>query len=55
MVNGIRPNDPRELNKGRGSKHRKKVRGHIAWNPVNIYYNKDEDNSPKTMNDKSIE
>ena len=57
MANGIRTGDPRRFNKGRSSKFREgspsltKAGGHIDRNVVEIN-NKNEDNSPKTLNDK---
>ena len=61
MVNGIRTGDPREFNKGHSSKFR--VGSRVPQTPEEnrrIYRpkrcrnnNKDEDNSPKTLNDKS--
>ena len=62
MVNGIRTSDPRGLNKGRGSKFRvgSRVRqetpeeGRWTHQPKRCENNnKDEDNSPKTLNDKN--
>ena len=62
MVNGIRTCDPPELNKRRGSKFcvGSRVRqtpeeGRRIYRPKRFeYINKEEDNSPKTLNDKSI-
>ena len=62
MVNGIRIGEPRGLNKGRGSKFRvmSRVRqetpkeGRRTYRLKRCEYNnKDEDNSPKTLNDKN--
>ena len=61
MVNGIRTGDSQGLNKGRGSKFRvdSRVRqtpkeGRRTYWPKRCEYNnKDEDNSPKTLNDKN--
>ena len=60
MVNGIRTGDPRGFNKGRSSKFR--VGSRVRQRPEEgweIYQlkrcrnnNKDEDNSPKILNDK---
>ena len=61
MVNEIRASDRRGLNKGRGSKFRVGYRvrqetpeeGRRTHRPKRCEYNnKDEDNSPKTLNDK---
>ena len=61
MVNGIRASNPYGLKKGRGSKFRvgSQVRqetleeGRKTYRPKCCEYNhKDEDNSPKTQNDK---
>ena len=59
MVNGIRTGDPRGLNKGRGPKFRIGYRvrqtpeeGRRSYRPKRCEY-KDEDNSPKTLNDKT--
>ena len=63
MVNGFRACNPRGLNKGRGSKFRfsSRVRqetleeGRRTYRPKCCEYNnKDEDNCPKTLNDKII-
>ena len=61
MANGIRTGDPRGLNKGRGSKFRvgSRIRqtpeeGRRTYRPKRCgNNNKDEDNSPKTLNDKN--
>ena len=62
MVNGIRVIDPRGLNKECGSKFRvgSRVRpetpeeGRRTHRPERCEYNnKDEDSSPKTLNDKN--
>ena len=60
MANGIRTGDPRGFNKGRSSKFRggSRVRqtpeeGWRTYRPKRCG-NKDEDNSPKTLNDKII-
>ena len=60
MGNGIRTGDPRGFNKGRSSKFR--VSSRVRQTPeegCRTYQlkpcgnnNKDEDNSPKTLNDK---
>ena len=60
MANGIRRGDPREFNKRRSSKFREgsKVRqtpeeGRRTYRPKRCgNNNKDEDNNPKTLNDK---
>ena len=62
MVNGIGTSNPCGLNKGCGLKFwagsgvrqtpEEGQRRHIGWNIVNIT-NKDEDNSPKTLNNKN--
>ena len=60
MANGIRTGDPRGLNKGRSSKFRKNFRvqqrpeeGRRIYHPKRCgNNNKDEDNSPKILNDK---
>ena len=60
MTNEIRTGDPRGFNKGRSSKFRggSPVRqtpeeGQRTYRPKRcINNNKDEDNSPKTLNDK---
>ena len=64
MVNLIRLSDPRGLNKGRDSKFHvgSRVRqetpkeGRRTHRPKRYEYNnnKDEDNSPKTLNDKVV-
>ena len=61
MVNEIRTSDPHGLNKGHGSKSH--VGSQIRQTPEEgrktyrlkhcEYNNKDEDNSPKTLNDKN--
>ena len=62
MANGIRAGDPRGFNKGRSSKFRE---GSRVWQtPEESRWtyqpkrcgnnNKDEDNSPKTLNDKNL-
>ena len=55
MVNGIRTSDPRGLNKGRvGFPVRQTPRGRRTYRPKRCgNNNKDEDNSPKTINDKN--
>ena len=61
MANGIRTGDPREFNKGRSSKfcEGSRVRqtpeeGRKTYRPKRCRNNnKDEDNSPKTINDKN--
>ena len=60
MANGIRTGDPRGFNKGRSSKFRagSRVRqtpeeGRRTYRPKRYgNNNKDEDNSPKNLNDK---
>ena len=60
MANGIRTGDPRGLNKGRSSKFREGSRvrqtpeeGQRTYRPKRCgNNNKDEDNSPKILNDK---
>ena len=60
MANGIRRGDPCGFNKGRNSKFRvgfwvwqTPKEGRRTYRPKRYgYYNKDEDNSPKTVNDK---
>ena len=61
MVYGIRASDPRWLNKGRGSKflvgsqvqQETPEEGRRTYRPKRSEYNnKDEDNSPKTLNDR---
>ena len=59
MANGIRTGDPRGFNKGCSSKFRvgSRVRqtpeeGQRTYRPKRGNNNKDEDNSPKTLNDK---
>ena len=59
MANGIRKGDPGEVNKGRSSKFREGSRirqtpeeGWRIYRPKRCGNNtKDEDNSPKTLND----
>ena len=61
MANGIRTGDPRGFNKGRSSKFREGSRvrqtpeeGRRTYRPKRCgNNNKDEDNSPKTHNDKN--
>ena len=61
MVNGIRIGDPRGFNKGRSSKFREGSRvrqtseeGRRTYRPKRCgNNNKDEDNSPKNLNDKN--
>ena len=60
MANGIRTGDTRRFNKGRSSKFREGSRvrqipeeGRRTYRPKRCgNNNKDEDNSPKTLNDK---
>ena len=60
MANEIRTGDPRGFNKGRGSKFREGCRvrqtpeeGRRRYRPKRCENNnKDEDNSPKNLNDK---
>ena len=60
-ANGIRTGDPRSFNKGRSSKFREGSRvqqipkeGRRTYRPKRCgNNNKDEDNSPKTLNDKN--
>ena len=60
MANGIRTGDPRGFNKGRSSKFREGSRvrqtpeeGRRTYRPKRCgNNNKDEDNSPKNLNDK---
>ena len=60
MTNGIRTGDPREFNKGRSLKFREgsQVRQtpEEGWGTYGLKCcgnnNKDEDNSPKTLNEK---
>ena len=62
MANGIRTGDPRGFNKGRSSKFREGYRvrqtpeeGRKTYRPKRCGNNyKDEDNSPKTLNDKIL-
>ena len=61
MANGIRTGDPRGFNKGRNSKFRVGFRVRQTSEESRRTYrlkrcgnnNKDEDNSPKTLNDKN--
>ena len=61
MANGIRTGDPRGFSKGRSSKFREGYRvrqaseeGRRTYRPKSCENkNKDEDNSPKTLNDKN--
>ena len=61
MANGIRTGDPRGFNKGRSSKFREGSRvrqtpeeGRRTYQPKRCgNNNKDEDNSPKNLNDKN--
>ena len=61
MANEIRTGDPRGFNKGRSSKFREGSRvqqtpeeGWRTYQPKHCgNNNKDEDNSPKTLNDKN--
>ena len=60
MANGIRTGDTRGFNKGRNSKFREGFRvrqtpkeGRGTYRPKH-FGNKDEDNSPKTLNDKKL-
>ena len=61
MANGIRTGDPRGFNKGRSSKFHEGSRvrqtpeeGRRTYRPKRYgNNNKDEDNSPKTLNDKT--
>ena len=61
MANGIRTGDPRGFNKGRSSKFREDSRvrqtpeeGRRTYRPKRCgNSNKDEDNSPKKLNDKN--
>ena len=61
MANGTRTGDPRGFNKGRSSKFREGSRVRQTPEEVRRTYrpkrcgknNKDEDNSPKTLNDKN--
>ena len=61
MANGIRTGDPRGFNKGRSSKFREGSRVRQTPEEGRRTYrlklcrnnNKDEDNSPKTLNDKN--
>ncbi len=60
MANGIRTGDPRGVNKGRSSKFREGSRvrqtpeeGRRTYRPKRCGNINDEDNSPKTLNDKN--
>ena len=59
MTNGIRTGDPREFSKGRsskiveGSRVRQTPEGGRTYRPKRCGKKKDEDNSPKTLNDKN--
>ena len=60
MANGIRTGDPHGFNKERCSKFREGSRvrqtpeeGRRTYRPKRYNNNKDEDNSPKTLNDKN--
>ena len=61
MVNGIWASDPHWLNKGCGSKfhvgswvqQETPEEGQRKYQPKCEYSNKDEDNNPKTLNDKN--
>ena len=60
MANGIRTGYPRGFNKGRSSKFREGSRvpqtseeGRRTYRPKRCGNNKDEDNSPKNLNDKN--
>ena len=64
MVNGIRASDSRGFNKGRDSKFHVGFRvrqeapeeGRRTYRPKYFEYNnKNEDNSPKTLNDKNLQ
>ena len=61
MANGIRTGDPSGFNKGRSSKFREGSR--VRQTPEEVWRiyrpkrennNKDEDNSPKTLNEKNV-
>ena len=59
-ANGIRTGDPRKFNKGRSSKFREGSRvrqtpeeGRRTYRPKHYGNDKDEDYSPKTLNDKN--
>ena len=60
MANGIRTGEPREFNKGRSSKFREGSRVRQTPEEIRRTYrpkrygnnNKDEDSSPKILNDK---
>ena len=61
MADRIRTSDPRGFNKGRNSKFREgsqvrqtPVEGLRRYRPKHCGNKKDEDNSPKTLNDKII-
>ena len=61
MANGIRTSDPHGFNKGRSSKFREgswvRQTPEVGWRTYQPKRcrnnNKDEDNSPKTLNDKN--
>ena len=59
MVNRIRKNDPHRLNEGHGSKFHvgswviQTLEDQRTYWLKHEYNNKDEDNSPKTLNDKN--
>ena len=60
MANGIRTSNPRGFNKGRsskfrvGSRVRQRLEGRRTYRPKRCgNNNKDEDNNPKTLNDKN--
>ena len=60
IANGIKTGDPRGFNKGRSSKFSEGSRqtpkeGRRIYRPKRCgNNNKDEDNSPKTLNDKKL-
>ena len=57
MANGIRTGDPRGFNKGRSSKFGEGSRVRQTHEEGQKRYgnnNKDEDNSPKTLNDNNL-
>ena len=61
MANGIRTGYRRAFNKGRrpkfreGSRVRQTPEGRRTYRPKrSVYNNKDEDNSPETLNDKNL-
>ena len=55
MANGIRTGDPRGFNKGEGSRVRQTPEGRRTYRPKRCENNnKDEDNSPKNLNDKKF-